>query len=127
MKKKLVGVECLNEYICQSSNKLYADGSIILSPGAKDELAKRGVTIVYGPRPDAAQGCPPGCTCPACMAAQACPHGCTCAECTATMDKDLERLFYAVAAMLKTEYGITDHEQLKKISCQVVKTLKANI
>ncbi len=117
MKKKLVGADCIDEHICQPDNKLYADGSIILSPGAKDALAKRGVSIVYGPRPDACNASVP----------LVCAPGCTCAVCTGGMGKGLERLFYAVAATLKTEYGITDHEQLKELSCQVLMTLKANI
>ncbi|ABB40065.1 hypothetical protein Dde_3271 [Oleidesulfovibrio alaskensis G20] len=116
MKKKLVGVECLNEYICQSSNKLYADSSVILTPGARDELSRRGVTVVYGPRPESGEApaaCPPGCTCPACTAAKA--------------DSGLEQLLFAVAAMLKTEYGITDPEELKNLSCQALRTIKANL
>lgn len=58
MGKKLVGVNCLDEHICQSSKKIYADGSIILTPGAKDELKNRGISIVYGPKPEPEESAP---------------------------------------------------------------------
>ena len=52
MAKKLVGIDNLDAAICQASGKIYVDGSIILTPGAKDELIKRGIPIVYGPKPE---------------------------------------------------------------------------
>lgn len=131
MKKTLVEVANLDAHICADTKSLYMDGSIILTPGAKDELSKRNIAVVYGSKPAA---CLPGCTCPACLAASvekstACPEGCTCpacasaaAECTDDMD-----LLIAVAATLKNEYGITDLEELKKATCQVVAALKDKI
>lgn len=123
MKKKLVEKDGIDACICKATGKVYVDGSIILTAGAKDELSKRGIAIVYGPKPETA-ACPPGCTCEACAAkAHSCPPGCTCAACTA----DLERLMLGVAAMLKTEYGVDDLEKLQAISWQVAKTIRENI
>ena len=54
MAKKLVsekGVEAL-----VVGDKFYMDGTIILTPGAKDVLRNKGVTIAYGPKPDACEG-----------------------------------------------------------------------
>ncbi len=50
MAKKLVsekGVEAL-----VVGDTFYMDGTIILTPGAKDVLRNKGVTIAYGPRPE---------------------------------------------------------------------------
>ena len=104
MKKTLVEVGNLDQYICQASHKIYVDGStMILTPGAKDALSKKGISIVYGPNPDAA----------------------TC--CSGHHDADADRLFWGVAAMLKDEYGVTDPAALKTLSAQVVKALKENV
>lgn len=110
MKKTLVEVANLDAHICKESNALYSDGSLILTPGAKDELRKRGVELVHGEKPQV-QACPPGCTCPACAAASS--------ACT--------DLLVAVAATLKNEYGITDTDELTKASYQIVNALKETI
>ena len=117
MKKTLVGIDNLEAYICQTTGKLYADSSVILTSGAKDELSKRGVAIVYGPKPDVYAH------------AGACPAGCTCAACTAAKSAcaDIENLLISVAAVLKKHYGVNDPEQLKTMSCQIVKTIKENV
>ena len=116
MKKELVGVDNLEACICRETGSVYIDGSIILTPGAKDELSKRGIAVVYGPRPGGApraatQACPPGCTCKAC-----CGKG-----------MDVERLILGVACILKEEYGIHDPAELHRISCQVVKIIQNNV
>ena len=46
MKKVLVQADNLDEFICQEEATLYVDASMILTPGAKDELLKRGVAVV---------------------------------------------------------------------------------
>ena len=122
MGKKLVEVSNLDSVICDG--KVYADGSIILTPGAKDALSKRGIAIVYGSRPAGCEAgadahaacCPAGCTCPACAALAAC-QGAT----------SVESLVVAVTEILKNQYHITDAEQLKTVSCQVLKTIRDNI
>jgi len=105
MGKKLVGVDGLDAAVCHASGKMYVDGSIILTPGAKDELTRRGIAVVYGPNPHAPQ-CAPD--------ARACPPG-------------LEDLILAVSGILKTQYGIEDPEQLRAMSRQVVDTIRENI
>ena len=44
MKKELICVDNLDAFICKQDGKLYVDQGRILTPGAKDELARRGVT-----------------------------------------------------------------------------------
>ena len=105
MGKKLVGIDNLEECICQTSGKIYADGTIILTPGAKDELTRRGIPIVYGPKPEAVE----------------------CAPATGAVAPGLENLVCAVSGILSKQYGITDPEQLQAMSCLVVKTIKENV
>lgn len=109
MKKQLITVDNLAEF-CAPDGKLYLDGSKILTPGAKDELSRQHVEIVYGS--NAPGACPPGCTCPAC---------------SGNAKPGLDSLMLGMAALLKTEYGVTDPEQLKALCLQAVKTIKENI
>lgn len=108
MGKTLVSVKNLEDFICRLDKRIYVD-NMILTPGAKDELSKRGVAIIYGPCPNAA-GC------------QA--HG---AVSSAVVNKDNERLFYGIAAMLQSDYGIKDTELLKNLSCKAAKIIKDNL
>lgn len=50
MAKRLVSEKGVEEIIVDGT--VYMDGSMILTPGAKDVLRNKGVTIVYGPRPE---------------------------------------------------------------------------
>lgn len=118
MKKQLVEKNGIEACICKATGKVYADGSFLLTPGARDELSRRGIAIVNGPRPEAAP-CLSGCTCEVCTPQSENGN----AGCTA----DLELLLLGVAALLKTEYGVHDQEMLKAISCQVVKTIRENL
>ena len=121
MGKKLIQAGDLDSVICRATGKVYADGSIILTPGAKDELSRRGVAIVYGPKSGdagcaaAAAGCPVGCTCPACSGKSA-------LDCTT-----LDALTRSVSEMLKNNCHITDEEQLKLLSRQALQTIRDNI
>jgi len=119
MAKKLIQAGDLDCVIC--NGKVYADGSIILTPGARDELSKRGVDVVYGPKPESAAcvetvaECPAGCTCPACAGKSA-------LNCTT-----LDALTRSVSEILKNQYHITDEEQLRRLSRQALQTIRENI
>lgn len=120
MAKQLVTVDNLDEFICVNDGKFYMDGSRILTPGAKDELAKRKVETVFGP----------GCGHAGASCAQA-NGGCACAQngasqCACAAPED-EEILIAVAATLQKEYNITDPAELKAMSLQMVKTLKDNL
>lgn len=116
MKKQLIEVSNLKSYICQANAKIYVDNTMILTPGAKDELNKRKITIIRDAKPETT--CGKSATCPArvCLA-----------HADDTSIADMERLFYGVAAMVKEEYGIDDPQQLMDISSKIVNTLKQNI
>ncbi|WP_375751003.1 hypothetical protein [Vibrio sp. HN007] len=107
MKKTLVEVKTLDKHICVKDNAIYLDGSIILTPSARDELNKRGVSILHGAPPESeVVECPADCTCDACI------------EQAAT--GSTEKLFYSVAAILKQDFGVEDVQQLQEMSCRIV-------
>jgi len=116
MGKKLVGANCVEEYICQASGKLYADGTIILAPGAKDYLRDKGIAIVYGPKPEVVEDAP--------VAEVPSATGAQDAEVASADDANL---IVKVVLMLKNEFGITDPEQLITLSSKVVTIVKEKI
>lgn len=127
MKKELICVENLDAFICKQDGKLYLDQGRILTPGAKDELAKRGVSIVYGPEP--APESAPAASCRGC-----CGTGRTFsvgpekeASSPVVMTKSLESLAIAVASMLRKQYGVTNPEQLRAMTIEALKTIKDTI
>ena len=97
MAKKLVGEKGVEALVIDGN--FYMDGTVILTPGAKDVLRDKKVPIVYGEKPEASA-----------------PAACAPAAC----EKD--QLEAAVAAILKKEYGITDQAQVKAL-CAVVANL----
>lgn len=48
MGKKLITSKNLDEYISEGQKELIMDGNIIISPGAKDLLDDKKITIIYG-------------------------------------------------------------------------------
>ncbi len=113
MKKQLVVVKNLDSYLCQACATIYVTKSMILTPGAKDELKRRNICIVYGDAP-ADVDC-------STVAEKVAPAA------KMTDEEDMERLLDGVAAMAKEELGIDDPETLKKISLKVVDTLRKSI
>ncbi len=110
MKKTLVEVRNLDKHICTKNNAIYLDGSIILTPSAKDELAKRGIAIKHGsPTESDAVQCAIDCVCEGCI------------ELVAT--GSTEKTFYSIAAILKQDFGVRDVKQLQEMSCRLVKTI----
>ena len=109
MKKTLIQLANLDEFICKASGKIYLDGSKILTAGAKDELAKRGIGIVYErSAPSVANVKDAGKTCPA-----------------RTGEQDaLESLLISVAALVKKECGMTNPIELREKRIQMVQTIR---
>ena len=48
MAKQLVRRDNIEEFISHDENKLYVGQSLILTPGAKDYLHEKNITVVYG-------------------------------------------------------------------------------
>ena len=102
MGKTLITLENIDEFVC--CGKLAMDSTKIITAGARDELTKRGIEVVYGE----AEG-------------QCCFH-------ELTHDHELghhapqhdEELLVGVAAIIRQHYGITDPETLKKVTLETV-------
>jgi ethanolamine utilization cobalamin adenosyltransferase len=55
MAKQLVGRDNVEQFICHEENKLYVGKTLILTPGAKDYLQEKSISVVYGEAPEAAE------------------------------------------------------------------------
>ncbi|MBI5520480.1 MAG: hypothetical protein HY916_10545 [Desulfovibrio sp.] len=104
MAKTLITLEGLDMYI--QDGKLVLDSSKIITPGARDELYKRGVELEYSPAPHEA----PGHSC-----AEDTP-GAHCAQAGAYP----EDLLLGVASIIRQHYGITDPDDLRKVTLETV-------
>ena len=100
MGKTLITIDNLDQFI--HGNKLVMDSAKILTPGACDELCKRGVQLSYD---EAAAHCAHG----------GCPqHG------HDGHDDHCDDLLIGVAAIIKQHYGITDPDELRKVTLETV-------
>ena len=88
MGKKLVSEEAVEGFVV--GDKFYMDGTVILTPGAKDVLRNKGVTIVYGEKPETVE------------------VGCG------------EAIAETIARMLVKDFGITDEAKIKVICTKVI-------
>jgi hypothetical protein len=114
MKKELIGLDNLEHFLCKTENRIYVDNAaVVLTPGAKDELAKRHVEIVYGPCPFYAS----------------CGHQAPAAGHGASADEgvSLEALVYGIAASIKQEHGVADPDQLREMTRQVLEKIKGSL
>ena len=104
MGKTLITLENIDEFVC--CGKLAMDSTKIITAGARDELTKRGIEVVYGE----AEG-------------QCCCHGHDHAHDHAHdhhAPQHDEDLLVGVAAIIRQHYGITDPETLKKVTLETV-------
>ena len=144
MKKELITVDNVNNYISKQDGKLYVFGNRLLTAGAKDELGRRHVAVVYGPEPVAA---PAAAAKPAASAAPAsscacgkshgsCRGGCNCGSAITPgiaagaplgSYTSVESLALALASMLKDKYGVTDPAELKELTAKALKAIRDNM
>ena len=144
MKKELITVDNVNNYISKQDGKLYVFGNRLLTAGAKDELGRRRVAVVYGPEPVAA---PAAAAKPAASAAPAsscacgkshgtCRGGCNCGSAITPgiaagaplgSYTSVESLALALATMLKEKYGVTDPAELKELTAKALKAIRDNM
>ena len=145
MKKELITVDNVNNYISKQDGKLYVFGNRLLTAGAKDELGRRRVAVVYGPEPVAA----PVAAAPAAPAAAASSSSCACGKshgscrggcnCGSAITPGIaagaplgsytsvESLALALASMLKEKYGVTDPAELKELTAKALKAIRDNM
>ena len=101
MGKTLITIDNLDQFI--HSNKLVMDSAKILTPGARDELCKRGVQISYDE-----------------AAAHHCGHGECAQHAHDGHDEHCDDLLIGVAAIITQHYGITDPDELRKVTLETV-------
>lgn len=114
--KQLITIENLDGCI-STDGRCYIGKDQILSPGAKDELARRRVPLVYGDKP--------GSSCcstkaSACSTSGSSTSGSSCRK-GGICDPD--ELAVAIAALLKKECGITDPGQLRALTIEALRRM----
>ena len=145
MKKELITVDNVNNYISKQDGKLYVFGNRLLTAGAKDELGRRRVAVVYGPEPVAAPAAvaakPAAASAPASSCAcgkshGSCRGGCNCGSAITPgiaagaplgSYTSVESLALALASMLKDKYGVTDPAELKELTAKALKAIRDNM
>lgn len=108
MSKKLIGNHNVTEFICTDDNTIRVDSGMILSPGAKDVLRNKGISIIYekttanveSPVKDTLQ--------------------------IKGGQDDTSALIAKVALMLRMDFGIVDEDQIRDISVLVMKKIVTN-
>lgn len=123
MKKELISVDNLDAYIGKD-NKVYVPKGTIITAGAKDELRKRGVALIYGDRP--APEPAPAASCGTCKPAPA-PAPAPAGSVPTPAERNLESLSAAIADLLKTRYEVSNPEQIRLLTIEALRTIKANI
>ena len=137
MKKELITVDNVNNYISKQDGKLYVFGNRLLTAGAKDELGRRRVSVVYGPEPvaapAAASSCGSAAGTPCGKSHGACRGGCNCGSAITPgiaagaplgSYTSVESLALALATMLKDKYGVTDPAELKELTAKALKAIR---
>ena len=142
MKKELITVDNVNNYISKQDGKLYVFGNRLLTAGAKDELGRRRVSVVYGPEPVAAPVQAPAASCgsasgtPCGKSHGTCRGGCNCGSAITPgiaagaplgSYTSVESLALALATMLKEKYGVTDPSELKELTAKALKAIRDNM
>ena len=146
MKKELITVDNVNNYISKQDGKLYVFGNRLLTAGAKDELGRRRVAVVYGPepvaapaaaaKPAAAATAAPASSCACGKSHGSCRGGCNCGSAITPgiaagaplgSYTSVESLALALASMLKEKYGVTDPAELKELTAKALKAIRDNM
>lgn len=123
MAKELITVANLDAYIRKDLGKLFITPNRLITAGAKDELRKRGVQLVYGAEPAPAQ---PAACCPTSCGAGSSPSG-GCGEKAPAGVDTLKRLAAIVVAILREQYGIRDEKEIETIAIKILKAVKNSI
>ncbi len=105
MGKTFISADNVEAFICKADQAFYVDKGMVLTPGAKDRLKTMGISMIYGPRPEAE-----------CAAA---------VENTTPVDAGaLEALVGRITRLLKDQYQITDAGTMTTVVARVVETLQ---
>ena len=101
MGKQLVGRDNVEQFISHEEKKLYVGQTIILTPGAKDYLQEKSITVVYGEKPE--------------TTAKPVP------KTEATSGSDLNS---RIQQLLKSDFSITDSALITEVTRKVMEKLE---
>lgn len=120
MGKQLIGVHNIDAHVRSDSKSIHIDKDMILSPGAKDILRNRGISITYGSLPHASpkegyldnknssgKGKPEECP-----DADNCPLA---SDCAGTASGNLCKVLSKAEEILTGEYKITDPKSIEAV------------
>jgi hypothetical protein len=107
--KKLITKNNFTDFVCKKNNTIYVDHSMILSPGVKDILRDRGITIVYGDRKKVKE-----------EAVQCVNWELAHGECRSNTESDLEN---TIINILRKDFNIFDNEVTGKIVGNVLRII----
>jgi len=102
MQKKLIGPHNVADFICADEKTLRVDSGMILSPGAKDILRVKGISIVYGEKsPQTVDAAKKG-------------------NQETVKPDDKAMLVSKVINILRREYGVVEEDRIREISLMVM-------
>lgn len=110
MKKTLVTVRNLDDFICGECGAFYQKDSMILTAGAKDELCRRGIRIQHGEAP----------------AGSCCSGSCDAVDVACLVGaSSVEELRGRLAAMMEKQCAVSDPEELRAATLKALDVLRA--
>ncbi len=101
MAKQLVRRDNIEEFISHDENRLYVGQSLILTPGAKDYLQEKNITVVYGEPAE--------------------PKIKPEAKVTTSVVTDLEG---RIQQLLQSDFSITDRQLITEVTKKVLEKLE---
>jgi len=103
MAKQLVRRDNIEEFISHDENKLYVGQSLILTPGAKDYLREKNITVVYGEvkKPETPSAAP--------------------TSITTSID-----LSGRIEQLLQSDFSITDRQLISEVTKKVLEKLESS-
>ncbi len=113
MGKMLVDVNNVESLICQDEKKIYIGKDMILTSRAKDLLRNKGITLVYGEKPETSE------VKPSIDATEE-----TCGQTMATPED--ETMIKMIVDILQLEHNMTDMDNIVAVSGEVLKAIKKN-
>lgn len=125
MAKELITTANLDAYIRKDHGALFITPGRLITAGAKDELRRRKVRLIYGPEPDPAPPAPPR--------RDTCGTGCgtgpqaACPDGTPAGVDTLRRLATIVVTILRERYGMTDANEIETLAVKILKAVKASL
>jgi hypothetical protein len=124
MAKQLIGVHNIDAHVRSDSKTIHIDRDMILSPGAKDILRNRGISITYGLRPSVAlkEENLENKDSSAATKSDECPDAESCllaSDCAGTASGNLCLVLARAEEILTGEYGITDPKSIEAVKLNI--------